>query len=126
MTIATEIERILRETIKVDASGLAPAVVAHHITGFEEAARRIAYESAKQKEADGWRDIASAPHQEVVLLGWWDDDLMGGTIWSTETGWASQGFRNEVGSTISRHGRATHWRPLPAPPSALLSAGGEG
>lgn len=35
------IQGILRDTIKVDASGLAPAVVSHHITGFDEAAERI-------------------------------------------------------------------------------------
>lgn len=39
--IRQEIEAILRNCIKVDASGLAPAVVGHHVTGFAEAADAI-------------------------------------------------------------------------------------
>lgn len=36
-----EIAALLRATIRVDASGLAPAVVSHYIDGFDEAARAI-------------------------------------------------------------------------------------
>lgn len=33
-----EVEAILRRRIKVDATGLAPAVIGHHVLGFDEAA----------------------------------------------------------------------------------------
>jgi hypothetical protein len=36
-----ELVELLRASIKVDASGLAPAVVSHYIDGFDEAARAI-------------------------------------------------------------------------------------
>lgn len=36
-----EIVQILKRSIKVDASGLAPAVVTHFIDGYEDAARAI-------------------------------------------------------------------------------------
>ena len=61
-----------------------------------------------------WRGIESAPHDVEVLLGWnhWRDDY-----WVMEAGKASWGSRSEGGySNMSRHGDATHWMPLPAPP----------
>lgn len=90
-----------------------------------------AYESAKQKEAEGWRDIASAPKDGSSFLAvvwgrvraikwcpawevWFDDGKDADTI----------DYENDevfgIGSALP-----THWRPLPEPPSALLSAGGE-
>lgn len=63
-----------------------------------------------------WQLVETAPHGERVLLGWYQTD---GT-WFAETGMASHGWsRPDIGiSNMSRHGAATHWRPLPAPPLA--------
>ncbi|GAA0531209.1 hypothetical protein [Pigmentiphaga daeguensis] len=49
------------------------------------------------------------PLDTAVLLAWWDD-------WSEE--WKIEA--NYAGSERGgwRHGRATHWMPLPAPPAA--------
>lgn len=48
-----------------------------------------------------------APLDVTVLLAWWDE---WSGAWRFETGYAG----SERGGW--RHGRATHWRPLPAPP----------
>lgn len=64
--------------------------------------------------AGGWQDIASAPHDEVVLLAWqsWDG------IWTVEATTASHGERFPNGySTMSYHGQATHWQPIPPMPT---------
>jgi hypothetical protein len=66
-----------------------------------------AYESAKPKDAEGWRDIASAP--TPVMIG------------------SSFGLGRDYDKLVWFHaGVATHWRPLPEPPSAMLSAAGGG
>lgn len=60
-----------------------------------------------------WRTIESAPHGVRVLLGWpdWRDGA-----WCMEVGCASHGRRTEAGSSVSYHGSATHWMPLPEAP----------
>lgn len=81
---------------------------------------RLAYEAGMRRghssttaPGDGWRPIESAPHGQRVLLGWrdWRDHT-----WCMEVGCASHGRRTEAGSSISHHGSATHWQPLPTPP----------
>ena len=63
--------------------------------------------------AVGWQPIESAPHEVLILLYWMD--------WADreymEAGYASTGSRTDYGSSISHHGDATHWMPLPASPS---------
>ncbi|WP_089177176.1 hypothetical protein [Bosea sp. AS-1] len=63
--------QILRDTIKVDASGLAPAVVAHHIMGFEEAAQRIlqALRPGSTGEAEGWVLVPKEPTEAMIESG---------------------------------------------------------
>lgn len=61
-----------------------------------------------------WRPIDEAPRNKMVLLAWrnWRT-----TEWENEVNHASTGKRHESGySSISWHGEATHFRPLPAPP----------
>ena len=72
--------------------------------------------AALLREAGGWRPIESAPHNEPVLLAWKSNGL---ETWNFEAGAASHGTRYPNGaSSMSFHGQATHWRPLPAPPAA--------
>lgn len=68
-----------------------------------------------REAAEGWRPIETAPHGEIVLMAWKDSFL---PQWSFEVGFASHGTRYPTGySSVSQHGQATHWRPLPSPPS---------
>lgn len=67
-----------------------------------------------------WQPISTAPHNKAVLLGWadWRDSR-----WIMEVGAASTGDRFANGySSVSLHGSATHWMPLPPAPQ---DAGGE-
>lgn len=67
----------------------------------------------------GWQQIETAPHEELVVLGWQEDGA-----WKQEIALASAGERFPNGySNMWTHGRATHWMPLPEPPAALLPAG---
>ena len=69
-----------------------------------------------REAGDGWMSIESAPHNVPVLLAWRSGGL---EAWSFEAGVASHGARYPNGaSSMSFHGQATHWRPLPAPPAA--------
>ena len=93
-------------------------------------ARRIlAYESAKPKEAEGWRDIASAPKDgTAILLGFpAEGEKPGGVFdgwWARESGgWADGDTDNSDDLRVYRH--ITHWRPLPEPPSAMQAGDGE-
>lgn len=66
-----------------------------------------------------WQDIETAPHGVRVLLGWrdWRDHA-----WCMEVGPASFGWRTKEVSNLSRHGSATHWKPLPSPPDEAPAA----
>ena len=81
-------------------------------TGSAEMAGAVEY-----VPADQWQDISTAPHGEIVLLGWWTPDGLGNSNWDCEVACASWGWRTGSISNMSRHGQATHWMPLPAPPS---------
>ena len=61
-------------------------------------------------------DEFTAPTNEVVLLAWLE--VWPKIEWKIETGFARHGEeRNKSGiSSISIHGQATHWMPLPDPP----------
>lgn len=62
-----------------------------------------------------WQPIETAPHEEMVILGWFFD----GTF-IQEINMYSRGERWDDGhylrSSMSYHGRATHWMNLPKPP----------
>ncbi len=64
-----------------------------------------------------WQTIETAPHEEQVLLGWWYTPPWKDQPprWECETGEASRGWTRNGVSTMSRHGSATHWQPLPPP-----------
>lgn len=65
-----------------------------------------------QYGSPAWQPIETAPHETPVLLSWveWDGE------WKFEVGPASWGWRTPTVSNMSRHGRATHWMPLPPAP----------
>lgn len=63
--------------------------------------------------APGWQPIETAPHETLVILGWRENG-----VWKQEIALASAGERLPNGySNRWWHGQATHWMPLPAPPS---------
>lgn len=107
--IVEAVARAIAEQIKVDASGLAPAVIAHHITGFEEAARA----AITAYQAEAWQDISTAPKDGTYVLGYGPHSSRGHYVdaihfwrdrWTIE--WM-EGF-----------GAPTHWQPLPPAPKA--------
>lgn len=64
-----------------------------------------------------WQPIETAPHEELLVLGWWE--LWPTKVWKQEIALASAGERFPNGySNRWEHGRATHWMPLPVPPEA--------
>lgn len=63
-----------------------------------------------------WLDIKTAPHDVSVLLGYPD---WHSKKWVHEVGPASHGWTRNGISTMSRHGQATHWMPLPDPPVSV-------
>ena len=58
---ARAVEAILRQHIRCDATGLAPAVASVYLTGFEEAAKAVSLLSAPAAD-DGWR-----PSREALI-----------------------------------------------------------
>ena len=64
------------------------------------------------REMVEWRPIETAPHETLVVLGWFEDG-----VWKQDLGLASAGQRWPTGfSNMWCHGSATHWLPLhPAP-----------
>lgn len=60
-----------------------------------------------------WLPIENAPHEELLVLGWWEGDT-----WKQEIALASAGQRFPNGySNRWEHGRATHYMPLYPPPA---------
>lgn len=76
------------------------------------AVERAAIEAHQRQQ---WRPIETAPHETLVVLGWYEGD-----VFKQEIALASAGRRYPGGvSDMWWHGRATHWMPLPSPPEAL-------
>jgi hypothetical protein len=94
----------------------------HGLVGFNETLFSLAREALANRKASAWQGIESAPHGVLVLVGW--NDTMG--VWNAETAYASQGWRRGGVSTMSRHGQATHWMPLPPAPPRSLPSNGDG
>ena len=67
-----------------------------------------------------WQPVETAPHNEAVLLYL---PAAGYSKAEIEVGCMSTGSRNGPYSSISYHGRATHWAPLPSPPPCAGDAG---
>lgn len=76
-------------------------------------AEGLAREVLAYRKAEAWQPIETAPHETLVVLGWYEGD-----VWKQEIALASAGTRYPNGySDRWQHGRASHWRPLPAPPT---------
>lgn len=84
-----------------------------YLSGKPEAPRPLPFVAPS-----AWRPIGGAPADKNVLLGWWRIDYMPG--WVIEIDHARSVLPEPNGS---RHGRATHWMPLPAPPASEKDAG---
>lgn len=80
----------------------------------EELLDLIAEMAACIREMVEWRPIETAPHETLVVLGWFEDG-----VWKQDLGLASAGQRWPTGaSNMWWHGSATHWLPLPPAPGA--------
>lgn len=63
-----------------------------------------------------WQPIETAPHETLVVLGWYEDG-----VFKQEIALASAGTRYPGGaSDMWWHGRARYWMPLPPPPQPDL------
>lgn len=62
-----------------------------------------------------WETVETAPHETLLILGWWEGETFRQEVNSYSTGerW-DDGFCTR--SNMSFHGRATHWMPLLPPP----------
>lgn len=80
----------------------------------------LLHEVLARRKAEAWQPIETAPHETLVVLGWYEGD-----VWKQEIALASAGTRYPNGySDRWQHGRASHWRPLPAPPTTPEAEGG--
>lgn len=66
---------------------------------------------------EGWQPIESAPDDQELLLGWWEE-------------WPSLTWKSEVGLYYCSkgrwaHGQAKYWMPLPKPAALAVRGGGE-
>lgn len=105
----------LPEWLGVDETQIAGEMLAC----VEKAAQAQEAAPAEQGEPNGWRCIEEDAEVDVpldtdLLLAWWDE---WSEAWKIEANYAG----SERGGW--RHGRATHWMPLPAPPSAVQQKG---
>lgn len=121
MTVQDDIKPVLtdEEILAVGAFGPSPLKRLEHGRAIEQAVLRVL---ATREGRQQWRPIETAPDDQEVLLGWteWDG------AWKAEVGMASWGWRTDRVSNVSRHGRATHWMPLPAPPADAQRTKGDG
>jgi NTP pyrophosphatase (non-canonical NTP hydrolase) len=70
-------------------------------------------------DAEGWRDIASAPKDGTEILACWERCGTRAIVyWSGGPRWLDQSDSPEASNP-------THWRPLPTAPGASVQAGGE-
>lgn len=79
------------------------------------AEQEIARLRAALAERDEWLPVETAPHGEDVLL--YCPAYGFASPACVEVGPYSSGWRRDGYSTMSYHARATHWRPLPPPPT---------
>lgn len=75
---------------------------------------RVAKSALELADAAAWQPIESAPHGVVLQLAWKDKSGK----WKYAFDKASWDWKlGDYRDGVSYHGRATHWQPLPAPPS---------
>ena len=60
-----------------------------------------------------WRKIDCAPRNERVILGWYHNGKWRYSIEEYTRDWKL----GDYASGVTTHDRATHWMPLPEPPS---------
>jgi hypothetical protein len=127
--MSKELEAIVAEMRSYDGD---PFGQAHH--KFHEWADRL--EALSTQSGEGWRDIATAPKNEPVLVfasdqqfvAWFQDDATDPwrEVGDAESDWNQSWLvtDNRNGPYPLRGGRPTKWRPLPpSPPSDTKGEG---
>lgn len=92
---------------------------------FGQAIRAQAVLRQPSNEAEGWRDIASAPKDGTRFDVWVPSETGGYRV--ADLHFNTQGLLTRdgiIGKDLARW--PTYWRPLPAAPDASVQAGGEG
>ena len=69
-----------------------------------------------------WQPIETAPTGVIVRLGWWEERYSPDRpplVWRTSVGiaWEKTLFGRKRAFRSHDLGKATHWKPLPEPPS---------
>jgi len=82
------------------------------ITWFANAIEHSSQVRDHAPTSQQWQPIETAPHDTLVLIGYWYRDE-----WVSEVAKATSGWRRNGVSTMSAHGQATFWQPLPAAPA---------
>ena len=90
-------------------------------------AEKALREVLDRREAEGWRDISSAPKDGTTVLVYVPDFEKVTEAWFCEqTGlWPRDNAYSDEGQPCNV-GMPTHWRPLPAPPSTPTTEASHG
>lgn len=100
-------------TITDDNKRAASSTFSRYRYGLITTTQAEAYADARVAESQQWNPIETAPHETLVILGWYDEN----GVFKQEIALASAGRRYPGGtSDMWWHGLATHWMPLPDPP----------
>ncbi|KQP53075.1 hypothetical protein [Methylobacterium sp. Leaf106] len=126
---AEALQAILKQHIKVDATGLSPAVASAFVTGFDEAVEAIRSALAEDtaRAAEGWEPIETAPRNKAIqvyvphLDYYGNEGVYAGMLVDMGTGLRWMTFAWAMGRDMNEEVLPTHWRPLPAPPALPLT-----
>ena len=114
-------------------------LIEEHLYEFDDVAGLIELAIAEEREAFGWRDIASAPKDgthillgrcgtdedcEISTLGWWQEEFLDGEDYmGSDAGFVDHDFNSfhpgrSFGADIYQYKavQPTHWKHLPAAP----------
>ena len=113
----------------IDERALGAAIIEGSNMAGERLVTQIVTAYLEALGTDGSRDVKSAPKDGTVIDVWCSSDHPGddGGYRVANAYWSSVGHKwlhIGQGNSMTWAHQPTHWRPLPEPPSAMLSAAG--